>query len=271
MSENLLSEKLMKRLELFDSKLEKLLNVQAPNKDGVLSESMNFPEEIIVENHLPAPLDINDRQESYGSSVPDHNPPPSRVAISAREMDGIIQKVEKINHDAELLERVEKLESQTRKISILCSMFMALTFLILGASVFLLVQVNFFNKGFFPQTQEKVAATQPFFEKNTTEVEKLHPTAPIAKVDDLKSSKPVSRVDDPTVAKAASPEPNSKPAKETAPVKYVGWMSSNKYHYPGCKWAEGISKYKHRTFSSAQEAREKGFIPCPTCRPPRSD
>jgi micrococcal nuclease len=63
----------------------------------------------------------------------------------------------------------------------------------------------------------------------------------------------------------------AKPAQAAAPVKYVGFVASNKYHYPNCKWAAGINHYSHRTFSSVKEARAKGYIPCPTCNPPSHD
>jgi methylphosphotriester-DNA--protein-cysteine methyltransferase len=69
------------------------------------------------------------------------------------------------------------------------------------------------------------------------------------------------------VAAPAAP----KPAQATAPVKYVGFISSNKYHYPTCKWAADIKHYRHRTFSSVKEARAQGYVPCPTCNPPGHD
>jgi hypothetical protein len=45
------------------------------------------------------------------------NPLPFRVTVSALEAETIFQKVEKINRDAEVMERVEKLERQNRKYS----------------------------------------------------------------------------------------------------------------------------------------------------------
>ena len=51
-------------------------------------------------------------------------------------------------------------------------------------------------------------------------------------------------------------------------VKYVGSKTSNKYHYPDCKWAKTIRPDKLVTFGSAEEARDQGYIPCPTCKPP---
>jgi hypothetical protein len=45
------------------------------------------------------------------------NPLPFRVAVSALEAESIFQKVEEINRDVEVMERVEKLERQNRKCS----------------------------------------------------------------------------------------------------------------------------------------------------------
>ncbi len=50
--------------------------------------------------------------------------------------------------------------------------------------------------------------------------------------------------------------------------KFVGSKTSNKYHLPECKWAKKIKPERSVTFGSAKEAREKGYLPCPTCQPP---
>ncbi len=70
------------------------------------------------------------------------------------------------------------------------------------------------------------------------------------------------------------------PAQETAkpetalpqkPVAYVGAVTSNKYHYPNCKWVRLIGPQGRITFQSVKEAKEKGYIPCPTCKPPLNE
>lgn len=71
---------------------------------------------------------------------------------------------------------------------------------------------------------------------------------------------------------SASPDDAGSKASVSVPtVKYVGSITSNKYHYPDCKWAKTIQPDKLIGFSSAKEAREKGYIPCPFCRPPVAD
>ena len=64
-------------------------------------------------------------------------------------------------------------------------------------------------------------------------------------------------------AEAVSPTPDAE-----AEVEVVGSKTSNKYHYPACKWVRTISPWKLIKFKSAQEAQERNYIPCPVCKPP---
>jgi len=54
-------------------------------------------------------------------------------------------------------------------------------------------------------------------------------------------------------------------------IKYVGCKISNKYHYPDCKYAKQILPQGMIGFKSVKEAKEKGYIPCPVCKPPSTD
>jgi len=49
---------------------------------------------------------------------------------------------------------------------------------------------------------------------------------------------------------------------------FVGSIKSNKYHYPSCQWAEKIKPENEIWFSSSQDARNHGYIPCKVCSPP---
>ena len=60
-------------------------------------------------------------------------------------------------------------------------------------------------------------------------------------------------------------------APEAPQVEFVGSITSNKYHYRSCKWAKYIIPRKELVFHSVAEARQEGYLPCPTCRPPRRD
>ena len=73
----------------------------------------------------------------------------------------------------------------------------------------------------------------------------------------------------------ALPNPPAGPAEDISPkrdaeaeVELVGSKTSNKYHYPTCKWVGAISPWKLIKFKSAQEAQERNYIPCPLCKPP---
>jgi hypothetical protein len=75
------------------------------------------------------------------------NPLAARTAITASQTKYIIQRVEEINRETEVLEKVERLERQNRKITILGSMFMTLTLLSLAAFAALMVRANLWTPG----------------------------------------------------------------------------------------------------------------------------
>jgi hypothetical protein len=60
----------------------------------------------------------------------------------------------------------------------------------------------------------------------------------------------------------------SPPGEAEVEGKYVGSKSSNKYHYPTCKFVRWISPGNLIKFKSAAEARARRYVPCPTCKPP---
>jgi len=66
-------------------------------------------------------------------------------------------------------------------------------------------------------------------------------------------------------------EGGSKTPVPNQTIKYVGCKTSNKYHYPDCKWAKQILPKGMIGFKSVKEAKEKGYIPCPVCKPPSTD
>ena len=54
----------------------------------------------------------------------------------------------------------------------------------------------------------------------------------------------------------------------TQPVKkYIGSMNSDKYHLPSCEWARKIKPGNSVWFSSLEEARRAGYVPCKVCQP----
>ena len=54
---------------------------------------------------------------------------------------------------------------------------------------------------------------------------------------------------------------------ESSEKKYVGSKESNKYHYPECRWAKKILPENAIWFSSSEDARSKGYVPCGVCHP----
>lgn len=49
--------------------------------------------------------------------------------------------------------------------------------------------------------------------------------------------------------------------------QYVGSAKSNKYHRQSCRSAYKISPANLVTFSSPEDARSRGYVPCKVCRP----
>jgi hypothetical protein len=48
---------------------------------------------------------------------------------------------------------------------------------------------------------------------------------------------------------------------------YLSSKRSNKFHYPGCKWARKIAEYNKMIFQSKQNAINFGLVPCRVCKP----
>ena len=87
----------------------------------------------------------------------------------------------------------------------------------------------------------------------------------LTKATETAAGKPEPAVTNPKTATQLSDKPAA------SAIKYVGSITSNKYHYPDCKWAKKILPQKLLGFRSVQEAKEKGYIPCPLCQPPLRD
>lgn len=276
MSKDQLSVDLMERLVSVDSKLEKLLASQPVIQKEGLTGIRNLAEPPGLKEILLHPSKADDIPDEDAAPFKNH----FKTTISAAEADTILQKVQKINSDAEVLERVGKLERQYRKITILGSMAMTLMVLMLGVFTFFMVHGN---EGIFFQASQTGEPPKALSMEAATKVNPPKPAEPVAKVNSAKQAEPVTKVNDLNTAKPVAEGSELKPVKSVAPiaepqktetiapVKYVGSITSNKYHYPDCKWAAQIRPDKLQTFSSVKEAREMGYIPCPTCRPPQSE
>ncbi len=49
---------------------------------------------------------------------------------------------------------------------------------------------------------------------------------------------------------------------------FVGSIKSDKYHYPSCSAAKKIKPDNEIWFSSSEDARAHGYVPCGLCHPP---
>jgi hypothetical protein len=228
---------------------------------------------------------------------------PPEAAAAAGDTDSILKQVGGLNRDVQLMTRLDKLERQNRKIVTFGSLFMTLMILVLGVSTFLIIQANLFTQEAVVTAAPRVAPPKPVADKAVAKGQELQAPVRVAEAPGPQAAGPKAPAGDlkpaaapvapkpaaTTAVTAAAPKPAAAPAvapaapkpavapaaakaaKAAAPVKYVGYLTSNKYHLPSCKYAKNINQYHHRTFSSVKEARAHGYVPCPTCNPPSHD
>lgn len=167
--------------------------------------------------------------------------------VSKMETDAIMRRIEGVRLETEISWRLARVERQVRRLTVLGAM--SLTILSVGmlTLAFLLFQTRLPHQTTFRdgKAAEKAASA---------------PSSNLqAKAGDLVSEVKTARPD-------AAP-----PLQGEASPRYVGSITSNKYHYPDCKWAKTIIPGKLIGFKSVAEAEAKGYIPCPTCNPPHKD
>lgn len=68
----------------------------------------------------------------------------------------------------------------------------------------------------------------------------------------------------PAVAQSSIPITST----STASQQFVGSTKSNKYHYPSCSAAKKIKPENEIWFTSSEDARAHGYVPCGICHPP---
>lgn len=66
----------------------------------------------------------------------------------------------------------------------------------------------------------------------------------------------------------ASVAKQEQPQKTLGEMVFVGSIKSDKYHYPSCAAAKRIKPSNEIWFSSSQDARSHGYVPCGLCNPP---
>jgi len=213
-----------------------------------------------------------EREGANTQKVGESSPVPhdgGKFAVTPLESNAILERLEKLNQDSDALERIEKLTRQNRRLSILGSIFCILTFM------FMMQLYRGNDLRFWPVARGTISGKPAGKVTSPPGAVAQTPAAPVPAAQ--KAAKPPEK---PSLASEATPEPASKGAssvsgtqpKPAAPsIKYVGSLTSNKYHHPDCKWAQTIIPSKVRGFTSVAEATEAGYRQCPTCKPPLSD
>jgi hypothetical protein len=273
MFENQQSKELMEKLTQVDTKLEALSTLLADQPAGAPDSG---PAET-QGNTISGPWGDTDDEESVQIRAHEKDPLPRQAAISSSEAESIVQRMEKVNRDAEVVERVERLERQTRKIVVLGSLVMSFVVLVLAVYTVFLFQANLSKQGVgLEASQRGESPIKPPVQEVATKADEIKAPEPAPQVTEptlteRQPAGPVAAVTAPPPAAPMQPVSEAKTAPVVPAVKYVGSNTSNKYHYPDCKWAAKIHPKKLRTFSSVKAARKQGYISCPTCGPPRQD
>jgi hypothetical protein len=201
-----------------------------------------------------------------------------KFAVTPGEAEAIIDQVGKCGQESVIMERLAKVERQTRRLAVLSVIYSALMAVFLLFAGILWLETNSSGRSPFQMTQAPSSATATGEMAGSSPEAGSSPNLPVSLATPAKTPSTrteVLRADRPGPTAAAS-FPGSEESSKTPDVKaqttqYVGSVTSNKYHYPDCRWAKTIHPARLRVFSSVSEARQAGYIPCPTCQPPKAD
>lgn len=86
-------------------------------------------------------------------------------------------------------------------------------------------------------------------------------TAKIKNTEKVTKDKPVEKKTETTTSSSSSSSSSS------SGQTYWASSNSNKFHYPGCEWAQKISGKNKVVFHSRDEALNSGYVPCQVCGP----
>jgi len=206
------------------------------------------------------------------------------VAITPRELEAITQKNGENRHDKTLMGRLLTVERQIHKLTVLVTAVMVLAIGLLAVLAFLGFKDNFVNWSTSRQPHEIAAASNPsspaaMIPANDRQSATVAPMVPANDHQWSRATEMITPDDQQSVSATAiagenvgtSSEMKTSPTVAEPAPKFVGSMTSNKAHYPDCKWTATINPKNLITFASMAAAREQGYIPCPVCRPHESD
>jgi hypothetical protein len=246
-------EAMIARLDAKWWELKRLLRAQ---EHGLLEELPDF--QAGQSEHLPAEnttQEADSIRKSWWQSLLFGDE--EKIGVPAQKTDVNMQQVEKLDEDAEIRERLARIERQNFSLTIYA---IVCTLLIL-----FMVFSSYFLQASYASSKTNVGqAAQPQMAAATGTTNPAIVTAPAPQAPVL----PISEVPDSQKTPAAMSTPQE-PA--TPSVEYVGSRTSNKYHYRSCKWVKYINPKNERVFHSVAEAQKAGYIRCPTCRPPLTD
>ena len=206
------------------------------------------------------------------------------MAVTPRELEAITPKNGENGYDKTLMERLITVEKQIHKLTLLVTVFMTSAIALLAVLTFLGFKDNLVNRSASRQPQEIAVSSNPSSPEamvpgNDRQSATVAPMVPANDRQLSSATEMISPSDPQPVSATAMPTENGgKSSKmETSPAvaepnpKFVGSMTSNRAHYPDCKWAAIINPKKLITFPSMAAAQEQGYISCPVCRPHESD
>jgi hypothetical protein len=247
-------EAMIARLDEKWRELKKILRAQEPS----LLEEMPDSQVCLDEPHPPAEdpdQEDDDTIKSWWNSLMFGDK--AKFGVTSQETDAIIQRLEKLDEDAKIRERLAKIEKQNFSLTVYA---IACTLLVL----FMVVSSYFFQSSY---AVSKNSLDQPG-EPQVAAIIGV-PSAAAATAEAPQAT-PQPTLETP--APQQLPTVTSTPQEPVIPqVEYVGSRTSNKYHYRSCKWAKYIGPRNERVFHSVAEAQKAGYIRCPTCRPPLTD
>jgi|WetSurMetagenome_2_1015567.scaffolds.fasta_scaffold08343_4 hypothetical protein len=204
-------------------------------------------------------------------------PPAQRHAdVTAQEAEAIVEKVEKLDQEADIREQLVKIQWQKRGL-LVYSVICTIMFLYLLVSIFLSSESYALSQKRKNPAAEVHLAADPTAPVLAAAV--APPSAAAAAAGYAQSSPPGTQGALALSPESAATAPAQDPAKglsstgdtPASKMEYLGSLTSNKYHYRSCKWAKFIIPRKERVFHSVADARQAGYISCPTCRPPLTD
>jgi len=211
--------------------------------------------------------------EDWWQSLPFHK---ANFDINSEETDALLDGAKSLDPDHEMQERLAKVQWQNRGL-IVYSVICTIMFLYLLLSVFLSNDGFALNQTKPDAKKETLAGAAPETagpSPTLSDALPLSAPAPEAgKASSQGAAPPASpqKTGEQPVGQEASKALGTDKTPEVPQAEYVGSITSNKYHYRTCIWAQYIIPRKEMVFHSVAEAQKEGYVPCPTCRPPVTD